>query len=827
MIDWKQSLMVIAISSSLVACGGGSDGGDPPPMGSSSSTDSSASSSQSSSSSSVSTATKTGVFTDSAVSGVNYETQTQSGTTNAEGEFQYIEGETVSFTIGMTTLPSAPAKETVTPLDMDDQGTGLESSTVINLLRLLQTLDDDGDPENGITIPADALADIELQVTADTFDTEASSQLETELVSEEEAVAHFEGSLRDNLTGSWVFEEDGGINVLTFLGNGEYIIAHSMADDDEQLAGSVEYSEYTWDPVGGDFSVTNVIRESDGSGGLSEQGEPATSWSASATSETLTFDIPEEGSIEFDRIQRAQGELSGSWTVPGHDTTVLTFFGDDQYVIAHTNTEETAEDADFGEVVGAAASEWGSYTWDGSTFDLTVDVDADGNDGLGNEAGAGTSELSISANGDIGYVEDPEGTGDLYRLSPLGSYTVTLRDVEGDTRTAPVKRRANAFEQDDVAGTYTFPSILGGSSGQFGMVFDEADPTSLTLASDGSGSIYSGNSVTWSLNDNGVLSFTETDDFDDQWFWTMTPIMGQSGKAMLVEITTPQGQEDSANILMITQVEGTTTRDSLRVPSPSELIGSWSYRDGEGNNIVMSFVDSGTYVISNDEDETADDNGQDGFEIGSFSINEQGAVNITEILADTNGQWGLSHPCEGETFVFQIGGDTLALGSDGDVGSTCDTAEGDVVIEFDRLQSDDPLVGTWAVPDSTPASDGYALITITPFESGYRYMHSQTGTAEGGGEPGIERGTFTHDSDNSVVFTTLTDTNAQWGFSHPCAVLSSGETEYGTNEVDCGEGGADIVQTLEVSGDTLTFTSEADTIDNGGTPQPITLERVQ
>jgi hypothetical protein len=56
-----------------------------------------------------------GVFCISPVVGLNYQTLTQSGTTNENGEFLYITGETVTFSIGDLVLGSAPGAPEITP----------------------------------------------------------------------------------------------------------------------------------------------------------------------------------------------------------------------------------------------------------------------------------------------------------------------------------------------------------------------------------------------------------------------------------------------------------------------------------------------------------------------------------------------------------------------------------------------------------------------------------------------------------------------------------------------------------------------------------------
>lgn len=93
----------------------------------------------------------TGVFLDSPVINIGYRTETQEGVTNELGEYKFIEGETVTFFIGELELPASLAKEVVTPFDLVGV-TDINNSTVVNIIRLLQTLDRDGIPENGITI---------------------------------------------------------------------------------------------------------------------------------------------------------------------------------------------------------------------------------------------------------------------------------------------------------------------------------------------------------------------------------------------------------------------------------------------------------------------------------------------------------------------------------------------------------------------------------------------------------------------------------------------------------------------------------------------------
>ena len=94
---------------------------------------------------------QTGVFLDSPVANINFHTASRSGKTNEKGEYLYLEGEEITFTIGNITLPAVIAQEAITPLDIF-KTTDVKRTEVINLSRLLQTLDSDRNPENGIDL---------------------------------------------------------------------------------------------------------------------------------------------------------------------------------------------------------------------------------------------------------------------------------------------------------------------------------------------------------------------------------------------------------------------------------------------------------------------------------------------------------------------------------------------------------------------------------------------------------------------------------------------------------------------------------------------------
>lgn len=99
-------------------------------------------------------APSTGIFGDSAVQGIHYKTATQEGDTDANGTFKYLPGETVIFSLGGTTLGTAASGANLTPADLKDTtGAALTGNKLTYMLQALQSLDSDGNPGNGITIP--------------------------------------------------------------------------------------------------------------------------------------------------------------------------------------------------------------------------------------------------------------------------------------------------------------------------------------------------------------------------------------------------------------------------------------------------------------------------------------------------------------------------------------------------------------------------------------------------------------------------------------------------------------------------------------------------
>jgi hypothetical protein len=96
----------------------------------------------------------TGVFRGATVIGLGFVSGSHSGLTDNSGAFTYEVGQGVTFSVGAVSIGAVPtAKALVTPVDLVARGTG-NSNHVLNIVRFLMMLDQDGNPNNGIQVSA-------------------------------------------------------------------------------------------------------------------------------------------------------------------------------------------------------------------------------------------------------------------------------------------------------------------------------------------------------------------------------------------------------------------------------------------------------------------------------------------------------------------------------------------------------------------------------------------------------------------------------------------------------------------------------------------------
>lgn len=141
------------------------------------------------SSTSTTTTVLTGYIYDDQVAGLEYSTATQSGVTGSDGSFKYVAGEKVTFKVGNVTLGKATdAAAALTLFDLANtaqNSDGSPSSEVVAMAMFLQSLDEDKDPNNGVSISSttrSAFAKVNAQTIGATTDV-------TKLINTEAALA--------------------------------------------------------------------------------------------------------------------------------------------------------------------------------------------------------------------------------------------------------------------------------------------------------------------------------------------------------------------------------------------------------------------------------------------------------------------------------------------------------------------------------------------------------------------------------------------------------------------------------------------------------------
>jgi hypothetical protein len=102
---------------------------------------------------------KYGKFVDAPVEGLTYTTSSGvNGTTDNEGNFRYYLGDSVTFSLGSITFPPiTPIGTIVSPVDLVGASSPSDPAAIA-LARIIQSVDGDGDPENGITVSIAKLA---------------------------------------------------------------------------------------------------------------------------------------------------------------------------------------------------------------------------------------------------------------------------------------------------------------------------------------------------------------------------------------------------------------------------------------------------------------------------------------------------------------------------------------------------------------------------------------------------------------------------------------------------------------------------------------------
>ncbi len=133
----------------------------------------------------------TGKFVDSPVEGLTYKTPTQSGMTGSNGEFKYLEGESVEFFVNKQPLSAIVGRPMLHVYDFN-QGAFLRNIDFGNrVAALLQSLDEDGVPGNGIKLGSKAQAIFSTPKNLELYGSETDFNSSLSVILTDGGIGHF------------------------------------------------------------------------------------------------------------------------------------------------------------------------------------------------------------------------------------------------------------------------------------------------------------------------------------------------------------------------------------------------------------------------------------------------------------------------------------------------------------------------------------------------------------------------------------------------------------------------------------------------------------
>jgi hypothetical protein len=467
-----RSILAASVTTGLVACGGGSSGGGESGGGGST--------------------PQTGTFVDSPVAGLEY-TRSESGNTrfltDENGQFTYVNGETITFSVGQYTMGSAQGKGTVSPRDLGD------ANGATNIARVLQTLDDDQDPSNGITISSQVRTkasqaptpqDISTVPDLNTISTEIldiASNGATQLVSETEAEAHLNETLESIGDSTILSCSDNGAKSLTATDLASMTLGHIK--DDETLIfefsqdGFTEYNSDTTNP-GSAFERTGswALNQSTDSLTLTFQSDGETVnevYGVCDAGNSILFETSEGTSVTYKLNSAVDGtRAAGTYLLRFPDETGavitvdeenrLTYIQGEDVVSASTTTIKGRTDINWG--VGEPADQLLFLSGQAKRAGIYVDI---GEDGLFSRLGTFNSTAPIVSA--VPTAEELSGLTSLYRSDANDVVTFSLQadntyveyyndSYNGDVR-EPAGTRGGTWSVTN--GELTFNETDGGS----------------------------------------------------------------------------------------------------------------------------------------------------------------------------------------------------------------------------------------------------------------------------------------------------------------------------------------------------------------------------
>lgn len=367
-----------------------------------------------------------GTLVDSPVQGVAYSTTSGvKGTTDATGTFKFNAQDNVEFKLGTVSLGNIGALGLITPIELA-QG---NANKLQNLLVLFQSLDSDGNPTNGITIPAASAAalpsSVDLTQTPATFASSANTGLQSAMtaggitrpiVSPANANLAFLAQGAELLSRNiWVIANSNGAAVFRFSASGPYLLGKAGPPEGAGTSG-VEYGNVTltgFDVAGYIWQATHIL-DTNGDWGLSPS--PCPRFRIVGDQLLASGDCGGAPNV-LNKMDNNPTGIVGAWaynSATDINTTIFLFFSNGRYLMVDPRTP--------GDACGHPGIEFGSYSYDIATKKLSASAnlfDTNGCWGLHDNGVYGTPTFTISGDGKTIAADSSDGTAHFtfYRVS--------------------------------------------------------------------------------------------------------------------------------------------------------------------------------------------------------------------------------------------------------------------------------------------------------------------------------------------------------------------------------------------------------------------------
>ena len=271
-------------------------------------------------------------------------------------------------------LPEVDAKGVITPLDLANSDE-LTNQVALNIAVLLQSLDSDGDPSNGISIDYSAAAPGAVAVIfdqpANSFSSAISSLVtaaQGTLVTAEAAQSHLQSTLEnlntltaERLIGTWYMSGEGYRAALAFLDNTHYISIEVTEDEGT----NIEVGSYEWNAATG-----AIIATVDGEAGNTDLGLKPAQGHYLLTIAGDQLLISEENDTEaptpMTKLSSEAG-LTGGWYIADQGVLALAVFTGSEYLLGQY--APNPEDQN-----GQSGVEYGTYNYSPNTREFTLET---------------------------------------------------------------------------------------------------------------------------------------------------------------------------------------------------------------------------------------------------------------------------------------------------------------------------------------------------------------------------------------------------------------------------------------------------------------------